>query len=299
MQCDTTTAPTRVTAPPRSDDGRAVNLATYGAVPTWNGVGVSTSTARSDGELAGRRLLVTGASSGIGRATAEQAAAAGARVALLARRRDQLEELAASLPGGVDAHPVAAVDVRDEAAARTAVAAVADAMGGLDGLVNAAGVVRPEPLVGADPDGWRAMLEINVLGLLIVTDAAIPHLVAAAEQEDGVADLVNVSSMSGRRRPNPQMSAYAATKHAVHVLSDGYREELGPLGVRTSVISPGYVVTPIFSTDEHRTEHSEDFDRRMRDRGMPVGQVARAIVTALATRPGTMLFEIAMMSTAQ
>jgi NADP-dependent 3-hydroxy acid dehydrogenase YdfG len=92
------------------------------------------------------------------------------------------------------------------------------------------------------------------------------------------------------------MTVYAASKFAVHAISDGYREELTPHRVRTTVIAPGYVATPIFRTDEHDTAVSRDFDDRSRRRGMPVERVAEAVVQALATPIGTMQYEIALLS---
>jgi NADP-dependent 3-hydroxy acid dehydrogenase YdfG len=196
------------------------------------------------GSLEGRRVLVTGASSGIGAAVARAAADAGARVALLARRQEVLAELAAELDG------VALVaDVTDLAAVTEAVDRAAEELGGLDAVVTAAGLVRPGGIRDADPEDWRVMLEVNVLGTLHAVRAALPHLEAADH-----ADVVTLSSMTGRRLATAELGVYAASKAGVHALSEGLRQELR---VRRRPIrgdggrGPGLVDTPIFAGQEH------------------------------------------------
>ncbi|MTV24348.1 SDR family oxidoreductase [Nitriliruptoraceae bacterium ZYF776] len=237
--------------------------------------------------LEGRRVLVTGASSGIGAATARAVVAAGGRVALLARRADVLEELAVEL-GGV---PVPA-DVTDAAAAGAAVAAAADELGGLDALVNGAGLARPGSIGDGDVDGWRTMFEVNVLGLLHVTHAAIPALTAA-----GRADLVNLSSLSGRRISSVEMSVYAASKHAVHALGEGLRRELHDQGVRVTTVAPGFVATPIF--DDQDGAVAERLASSAADQGLAPEQVAATIVHVLSAPPEVAFDEVALRSTRQ
>ena len=237
--------------------------------------------------LAGRRLLVTGASFGIGQATARAAAEAGARVALLARSEDQLRTLADQL-GGV----AVPADIVDAGAARAAVDAAAEALGGLDGLVNAAGVARPGPIATTSPSDWQLTFDVNVRGLLHVTQAALPHL-AAAER----ADVVNVSSMSGRRVGSPEMAVYAASKAAVHALSEGLRREVADDGVRVSVIAPGFVHTGIF--DDQGSEAAERLGRKGQEVGLDPRQVADRIVEVLAAPPEVVHVEVAMTSADQ
>jgi len=194
--------------------------------------------------------LVTGATSGIGRATAEAVVDAGGAVALLARSEDDVRALADDL--GAAAVPTPG-DVTDEASVARAVAAAAAGLGGLDGVVCSAGAVRPGGILQTTPDDWRTTFEVNVLGVLHVVGAALPHL-----REAPLADVVNISSMSGRRRASVAMGIYSASKFAVHVLSDSLREELAPEGVRVTTVSPGYVRTPIFdevADDELRAEY--------------------------------------------
>ena len=241
--------------------------------------------------LTGRKLLITGASSGIGRAIAIAAAEDGASLALLARRADELEQLVQALPGR---HVAVPCDVSDLAAAAAAVDTAAAELDGLDGVVNSAGLVRPETILEADPDGWRAMFDVNVLGLLAITQAAVSHL-----RDYSPADIVLVSSMSGRRRTSTTLSVYAATKHAVHVLGDGLREECKPLGIRVLTLSPGFVATPIFATGEHDTAHTDDLDQVAQQVGLPVEVVAAQVLHALAQPSDVQLVEIAMTSLAQ
>ena len=246
-------------------------------------VAAATSTPR----LVGRRLLITGASSGIGRAIATAAAEEGATLALVARRADELEALADLLPGD---HLVVPCDVRDLDAATAAVATAADGLGGLDGVVNSAGVVRPENILEADPEGWRAMFEVNVLGLLAVTKAAV------ARMDGDQRDVVLVSSMSGRRRSSTTLSVYAATKHAVHVIGDGLRAECKDRGVRVLTLSPGFVATPIFDTGEHDTAHTDELDATAHEVGLAPEVVAEQVVHAISQPGDVQLLEIALTS---
>lgn len=236
------------------------------------------------GTLDDRRVLVTGASSGIGRVTAVALDRAGARVALLARRREALEQLAGTLTDAA----VVPCDVTDPDATATAVDAAAEALDGLDGLVNAAGVAVPANLLDGDPADWRATFEVNVLGLLHATRAAVPHL-----RGNEPADVVNISSLSGRRRASTQMTAYSASKHAVHVLSGGLRDELHPLGVRVTTVSPGFVDTPIFD-GLPSTDDVERYRERAAEVGLAPGDVAAQVVHALGLPADVALPEIAI-----
>ena len=246
-----------------------------------------TTTPDASGRLAGRRLLVTGASSGVGEATARAAAEAGARLAVLARSADRLRALAEEL-GGV----AVPADVVDPAAVRDAVAAAAEALGGLDGLVNAAGVARPGPIATTSPSDWQLTFDVNVRGLLHVTQAALPHLAAADR-----ADVVNVSSMSGRRVGSPEMAVYAASKAAVHALSEGLRREVADEGIRVSVIAPGFIRTGIF--DAHDSEAAARLGRRGREIGLEPRRVAEQIVEVLAAPADVVHVEVAMISADQ
>jgi NADP-dependent 3-hydroxy acid dehydrogenase YdfG len=178
--------------------------------------------------------LVTGASSGIGYATAKALAAQGATVALAARRKDRLDELAKEIDGlAIEA------DITDREQAIDAVETTAKELGRLDIVVNNAGVMLLGDIVDAPVEEWDRMIALNVQGLMYVTHAAIPHLLKAAEAEPRrVADLVNISSVAGRR-DGQGGGVYQATKHAVGVFSEALRQEITTRHVRSSLIEPG------------------------------------------------------------
>lgn len=245
----------------------------------------------SSTRLAGRSVLVTGASSGIGEAVARAIVAAGGAVALLARRADRLADLATEL-GGV----AVPADVTDLGAVTDAVAAAAAALGGLDGVVNAAGLMRPGTVTDGDAADFRVMLEVNVLGLLHVTQVALPHL-RAAGRAGGSADVVNLSSMSGRRVPSATGGVYAGTKFAVHAITQGLRLELEGEPVRVTTMSPGFVATPLF--DRLDGDLAAQYRDSARTSGMRPEIVADLVVTALGLPPEAELTEVAVMPTAQ
>lgn len=179
--------------------------------------------------------LVTGASSGIGAATARAMAAAGATVVAGARRVERLEELAASADGEV--FPLA-LDVTDEQSVRAAVATATDRFGGLDVVVNNAGVMLSGPILGADTAEWDRMVRTNLLGTLYVTHAALPHLLARK------GTLVQISSTSGRTA-SAMGGVYAATKFGVNAFTESLRQEVTERGVRVVAIEPGMVDTEL------------------------------------------------------
>jgi len=197
------------------------------------------------GALTGRVAVVTGASSGIGEATARRLAAEGASVALLARRTDRIEAVAAELAADGATARAYTADVTDADGVREVLGQVVADLGGIDVLVNNAGTAVHGDAATADLADWRLMVDVNLMGVLQTTHAAIAHLVAAASGEHGVADVVTVSSASGRRVPNAQNNVYAATKHAVGAFSEALRRELGPQHVRVGLVEPGFVVTEL------------------------------------------------------
>ena len=192
---------------------------------------------RLDGTVA----LVTGASSGIGEATARALAEQGARIALVARRKDRLDALAGELDGALAIE----ADVTDQAQAESAVEQTVRELGRLDTLVNNAGVMLLGPMLGAPTEEWDRMIQVNVQGLLYCANAALPHLLRAAESEPRrVADLVNVSSVAGRRAVR-NAGVYNATKFAVGALSESLRQEVTARHVRVSLVEPGAVATEL------------------------------------------------------
>ena len=191
--------------------------------------------------------LVTGASSGIGEATALALAALGAGVALVARRSERLEELARRLRADGATATVITADITSQAEAERAVEQTVSELGRLDTLVNNAGVMLLGPVVDAPVDEWERMVRINVLGLLYCTHAALPHLLRAAEDSPRqVADLVNISSVAGRETRSGS-GVYNATKHGVGAFSDALRKEITTRHVRVSLVEPGAVATELAS----------------------------------------------------
>ncbi|MEY9894246.1 NADP-dependent 3-hydroxy acid dehydrogenase YdfG [Catenulispora sp. MAP5-51] len=191
--------------------------------------------------------LVTGASSGIGAATALSLAEEGAAVAVLGRRRNKLEELADQIRAKGGTAFVVAADITDQPQAAAAVESVVKELGRLDTVVNNAGTMGVGQAVDSPLEEWEKMLEINVRGLLYVTHAALPHLLRAAEDSPRkVADLVNISSTAGRVA-RPGTAVYNLTKFGVNGFSEALRQEVMAKRVRVSVVEPGTVDTELSS----------------------------------------------------
>ena len=213
--------------------------------------------------LAHTAALVTGASSGIGAATAKALAAHGAAVALLARRADRLTNLKADIESVGGTALVVPADVTDAAEVASAVERAVEEFGRLDILVNNAGQMQSGPAAEASLQDWDAMVSVNIQGVLYATRAALPHLInGAADAPRGVADLVTVSSTAGWVA-RPGTAVYSLTKFGVNAFSEGIRQELIGQRVRVGVVGPGTVDTEIFS---HLSESSrEAFARQTAD----------------------------------
>ncbi|MEE4419818.1 SDR family oxidoreductase [Streptomyces bugieae] len=193
--------------------------------------------------LTGRTAVVTGAASGMGEATARLLASHGVRVALLARRAERLTELAAEIEAAGGQALAVATDVTDPASVEAARERVHAAYGQVDLVVNAAGVMLPNPITEGRADEWQRMLDTNVTGALRVIGAFTPDLIAVAES-GRTADLVNISSI-GAHVPFPNYAVYGATKAALTYLSQSLRTELGPRDVRVTNIEPGLTDTEL------------------------------------------------------
>jgi NADP-dependent 3-hydroxy acid dehydrogenase YdfG len=206
--------------------------------------------------LTGTVALVTGASSGIGAATARELAEHGASVALVARRKDRLEDLAAEIEKAGGTTLVVEADITDRNQAEGAVEQVVERFGRLDTLVNNAGLMLLGPVVGADAEEWDRMIAVNLQGLLYTTRAALPHLLRAAEQGPRqVADIVNISSQAGRVA-SKGYGVYNLTKFGVNGFTESLRQELAQRHVRVGVLEPGAVETELVghNTPEVRNE---------------------------------------------
>ncbi len=224
--------------------------------------------------------LVTGASSGIGEATAVALAAKGATVSIAARRRDRLEQVAERIDGDV---LVVETDITDEAAARALVEATVSEFGRLDIVINNAGVMLLGPIIDAPVEEWRRMIELNLLGLLYTTHAALPHLLAAADQEPRrVADLVNISSVAGRFA-RAGSGVYNATKFGVGAFSEALRQEVTRRHVRVSLIEPGATRTELAS--HNRPEILETIGANFGQTELMQAEDIAESITFMVTRP--------------
>ena len=197
------------------------------------------------GPLEGKAAAITGASSGTGESTALALAEAGAAVALGARREDRLKELAERIESGGGRTVALKADVGDEASARAFVEGANEQLGSLDILINNAGVMLLGPVEGAPTDDWRRMVDVNVLGLLYCTHAALPIM-----REAGGGHIVNVSSVAGRTA-HAGSAVYNFTKWGVVGFSEALRQEALHSKIRVTTIEPGYVDTELQGHNEH------------------------------------------------
>jgi NADP-dependent 3-hydroxy acid dehydrogenase YdfG len=219
--------------------------------------------AHVSGTLSGTAALVTGASSGIGAATARALAADGAAVALVARRADRLDEIKTDIESAGGTAVAVPADVTDAEQIAAAVQRIVSELGRLDTVVNNAGLMRMAPAAQASLQDWDELVRVNVQGVLYVTRATVPHLIeAAADSPRGVADLVMISSTAGWvARPNT--AVYSLTKFGVNAFSEGIRQELLGRRVRVGVVGPGTVDTEI--SDHLSPESRAAFDRQTAD----------------------------------
>lgn len=248
--------------------------------------------------LNGSVALVTGASSGIGEATARALAAEGAKVALLARRVDRIEKLAQEIAGRGHTALAVECDVTDEAQVRDAVTRTVGDFGRLDIVVNNAGVMLLGPIPGAPVEEWERMIDINLKGLLYTTHAALPHLLDAAKDSPrGAADLVNISSVAGRV-PRAGAGVYNLTKHGVGAVSEALRQEVSSEGVRITIIEPGAVDTEL--TDHIRDGVREQVKERVgKVEPLQAHDIADAIEYAVTRPAHVSLNEILIRPTGQ
>jgi NADP-dependent 3-hydroxy acid dehydrogenase YdfG len=237
----------------------------------------------SDAVLDGTVALVTGASSGIGEATAKRLAAEGAAVAVAARRVDRLERLVEEIADAGGRALAIESDVTDRAQAEALVERTVAELGRLDTVVNNAGVMLLGPALDAPIEEWERMVDLNVKGLLYVAKAALPHLIRAADEEPRmVTDMVNISSVAGRRA-RAGSAVYNATKHGVGAFSEALRQEVTERHVRVSLVEPGAVITELSS--HNRPEVLEEMQGRFGEiERLEADDIADAIAY-IVTRP--------------
>jgi NADP-dependent 3-hydroxy acid dehydrogenase YdfG len=238
--------------------------------------------------LAGKTAVVTGASSGIGEATARLLTGEGCNVVLAARREDRLKSLAAELGEGALAAPT---DVTDPAACAALVARTVERFGSLEILVNNAGLGLYGSIPEGDPDDWRRMFDVNVLGVLYSTRAAVRHMLAR-----GTGDVVFVSSLAGRRVPAPDGTVYAATKHAITALAEGLRLDVHEKGIRVINVEPGLVRTEF---PENAYPDAREYYAQKGFTPLEAKDVAAAVLYAVSQPARVSLNEIAVRPTGQ
>ncbi|UQN08867.1 SDR family oxidoreductase [Deinococcus sp. QL22] len=237
-----------------------------------------TTEQQTTGKLSGKIALVTGASSGIGAATALALAQEGAAVALVARRQDRLEQLAQSIQEAGGRAAVIVADIAQPEQARNAVAQTVSQLGGLDILVNNAGLMLLGPVAGADPDDWHRMMDLNVLALMHLTQAAV-----AVMKPKQSGHIVNISSVSGRGA-SPTSAGYSATKWAVGGFSEGLRQEVRLDRIRVTVIEPGVVATELTDHITHQDTKTTYESRISTMVPLEAEDIAAAVVYAV-TQP--------------
>lgn len=231
--------------------------------------------------LNGKTAIVTGASSGIGRATARLLVEKGCNVVLAARRKDRLEELAAEIGEQALAVPT---DITDPDACETLVDRTLDNFGAVDVLVNNAGIGLYGSILEANPEDWRRMFDVNVLGALYTTRAATRRMLS-----QGSGDIVFISSVAGRRVPRPDGTVYAATKHAITAVAEGLRMDLCGKGIRVVTIEPGLVRTEF---PEGSFSSAEEYYASKEYAPLDAEDVATAVVYAVEQPPNVSVNEV-------
>jgi clavulanate-9-aldehyde reducatase len=245
----------------------------------------------ADQPLEGRVAAVTGASSGIGAATARALSRAGASVALAARRRDRLEALAEQLEGASSIHEV---DITDEQQARSFIEDAHAEHGALHVLVNNAGLMLLGPASDADTSEWRRMIDVNLWGLLVCTHAALPLI-----EQSGGGDIVNVSSVAGRRA-DAGAAVYNMTKFGVHAFSEALRQEALHVGVRVTVVAPGFVDTELQGHNTNPVvQQAMARTREQIGEILKPEDIAEAIIHAVTRPPHVCLNEVVVRPTGQ
>jgi NADP-dependent 3-hydroxy acid dehydrogenase YdfG len=244
-------------------------------------------------KLDGKVAVVTGASSGIGEATAEALAAEGATVVVAARREERLADLTKRIEEGGGKVLAATCDVTDEAQAHGLIRRAEDEFGRVDILVNNAGVMLLSTVGKGLSEEWRRMFDVNVLGLLYATDAAIETM-----KKQGGGHLVNVSSVAGRKVTRDSSGVYAGSKFAVGAISEGLRQELLQDNIRVTIVEPGAVATEL-------TDHITDEDAReslvglLKMEILQAEDIANAIVYAVTQPERVSVNEILIRPTQQ
>ena len=241
--------------------------------------------------IEGKVVVITGASSGLGEATARMLAAQGAAVVLGARRVDRIEALAAEVQAAGGRALAVQTDVTRSEQVQRLVEAAVEGFGRIDVIVNNAGLMPSSPLERLKIDDWDRMIDVNIKGVLYGIAAALPHM---QRQKSG--HIVNVSSVAGHR-VRAGTAVYSATKHAVRVLTEGLRQEVKPYDIRTTIISPGAVDTEL--PDSITEADVQAGVKAFYEVAIPADSFARAVAFALSQPPEVDINEILFRPTKQ
>ena len=225
--------------------------------------------------IQGKVIVITGASSGLGEATARRLSAEGATVVLGARRADRLQRLTKEFEAKGGKSLAVTVDVTDKTQVKKLVDSAVESFGRIDVLINNAGVMPLSPLEKLKVDEWDHMIDVNIKGVLYGIAAALPHM---KRQKAG--HIINVSSVAGHK-VGPSFAVYSATKHAVRTLSEGLRMEVKPYNIRTTIISPGAVETELLDgiSDPETAAANRAYVAKV---AVPADSFARAVAFAIS-----------------
>jgi NADP-dependent 3-hydroxy acid dehydrogenase YdfG len=240
--------------------------------------------------IQGKVVVITGASSGLGEATARRLAKDGAKLVLAARRADRLAALAKELDQGPDA--AVETDVTDIEQVRRLVDGAVERHGRIDVIINNAGLMPLSPIERGKVEDWDRMIDVNIKGVLYGIAAALPHMKA---QKSG--HIINVSSVAGHK-VRPGSTVYSATKTAVRVLSEGLRQEVKPYGIRTTIISPGAVESEL-AESVTEPDIAANVRKMYETAAIPADSFARAVVYAMSQPDDVDINEILFRPTRQ
>lgn len=236
---------------------------------------MSTEAIPANRALAGKVVLISGASSGIGKATARQYAQAGASVALVARRIELLKDIVAQIRAEGGSADTFGADVADEQQAVAAVRWAEEAFGRVDILINNAGIIRPGPIATSESQGWRDTFDVNLLAPMYLSQVVLP-----AMQARGDGHIVMISSNAARIAPSAGNAAYAVSKSGLNVLSAALRKEVAAAGVRVTVIDPGTTATDIADSIPEEALRQQMDQHLHREGVMEADDIAAAILYA-------------------
>jgi NADP-dependent 3-hydroxy acid dehydrogenase YdfG len=228
-----------------------------------------------ENKIAGKVVVITGASSGLGEAAARLLSAEGASVVLGARRADRLQSLADELNHNGGKALAVATDVTDREQVKRLVDTAVQKFGRIDVMINNAGIMPRAPLERLTINDWDRTIDVNIKGVLYGIAAALPHMM---QQKSG--QMIFVSSVAGHKI-GPDFAVYAATKHAVRALAEGFRQEVKPYNIRTTIISPGAVDTEL-PDSVTEPDVAEKIRQYYSDIAIPAESFAQAVAFAMS-----------------